>query len=186
MKYLLIFLIAFTTTRCAEAAPSPFIFGNNFHMQKSADGACAIWWDGDKYYGGCEAWDKWPGNWFEIVQRLQTGTDAERTADYESFGCTPGPQDCSRLPVALQQIFVDLWTATKPPAAVYKVKSSTTGFRPYYKPNATMTGYGTKLGDVAVGTLCDGTKRLGDSLYYLVPSVSTATKPGYSLCELVK
>lgn len=183
MKYLILILCLCTAPAMADIPP-PLTFGNSFKMGMVGAGACSIWWEGSDLYGGCEKWDKWPSNWFLMVERLKNGTAAEREADYRSFGCTPMQADCSAsLTPELIALFNDLYNATKPvtpPPVVYKVKANGAALtRPYYKANATMTGYGAKLGDVAVGTVCDGTKRLGTSLYYWVAA------GGYALCALV-
>lgn len=59
------------------------------------------------------------------------------------------------------------------------VQPISSGTRPYYASNASGTGIGTKKGNVAVQTDCDGSKRLGTTNYYWVPSVG-----GYSICSL--
>lgn len=70
-------------------------------------------------------------------------------------------------------------TAANPvPVEAWAVKAIAAGTRPYYAPNTGMTGVKTpKLGDVAVGTLCTKTMRLGTTDYYFVES-----KNGYSVC----
>jgi hypothetical protein len=63
-----------------------------------------------------------------------------------------------------------------PPPAPWQVSPIAAGTRPYYAPNGAVIG--KKLGDVATLTACDGTKRLGTTNYYYVPSVG-----GYSICR---
>lgn len=66
-----------------------------------------------------------------------------------------------------------------PPAPVvtWWVSPIAASTRPFYATNSAGTAVGKKLGDVAVKTACDQSKRLGTTNYYLVPSVG-----GYSIC----
>jgi hypothetical protein len=59
------------------------------------------------------------------------------------------------------------------------VKPIAAGTRPYYSANAAGTAINKKLGDVAVGTVCDQARRLGTTSYYWVPSMG-----GYAVCIL--
>lgn len=159
---------------------APIGTGSRITTRHNTSGACAIWWLGTKYRGGCATWAQWPTDWFDIANNFVNGTDDQRTADYKSFGCTPGPEDCSqKLPPDLIALFAQMLNDTKPVMPIYVVQpisKTVIGDRPIYLANAAGTTIGKATGIRVIGnTLCDGTKRLGTTNYYAVPG-------GYSIC----
>jgi len=104
------------------------------------------------------AWDAW-GKGLPLASQAESVFLQQKIAQYKAKLGIPPP------------------VPTVPPPPQYAVQSIASGMRPYYAPNSTLTAVGKKLGDVATNTACDGSKRLGTTNYYWVPSVG-----GYSVC----
>ncbi len=155
------------------------------------------WWDMDSsgivglYYcktptgwisvAGYGHWDELPGDWLQQIPKLLYGTKAMRDAAFNATSPDEAGRNYASLKALLAKMRAEHDKDYRPaPVPKWQVQPISTNKRPYYKANTAGTGIGTKMGDVATLTLCDGAKRLGMTSYFWVPSVS-----GYALCQLV-